>query len=76
MLTLESIRLRAQRSGLRIGLGVGSTGRPAGEDGGRDLGFADVLLYNDARQLAEDLLNGGSMRRCAATSIPIGPWRP
>ena len=60
MLTLESIRLRAQRSGLRIGLGVGVDVEKAkrAKMEAEDLGFADVLLYNDARQLAEDLLNG------------------
>ena len=59
MLTAESIRLRAQRSGLRIGLGVGTDVEKAkrAKLEAEDLGFADVLLYNDAKRLAEDLLN-------------------
>ncbi len=60
MLTAESIYLRAQRSGLRIGLGVGKDVEKAMEAkvDAEDRGFSDVLLYNDASMLAEDLLNG------------------
>ncbi len=59
MLTAESIRLRAQRSGLRIGLGVGADVEKAKQAKleAEGLGFADVILYNDAKRLAEDLLN-------------------
>ena len=59
MLTAESIRLRAQRSGLRIGLGVGTDVEKAqrAKLEAEDRGFADVILYNDAKRLAEDLLN-------------------
>mgnify|MGYP001069437266 CR=1 FL=1 len=60
MLTAESIFLRAQRPDLRVGLGVGrdiDKAREASLDA-EDRGFAEVILYNDARALAEDLLNG------------------
>lgn len=59
MLTVESIHLHAQRSGLRIGLGVGTDVEKAKKAklDAEGRGFADVLLYNDARMLAEDLLN-------------------
>ncbi|NLI74336.1 MAG: methanogenesis marker protein Mmp4/MtxX [Euryarchaeota archaeon] len=59
MLTAESIRLRAQRSGICIGLGVGMDVEKAkrAKMEAEDSGFADVVLYNDARKLAEDLLN-------------------
>jgi putative methanogen marker protein 4 len=59
MLTAESIHLRAQRSGLHIGLGVGADVEKAkrAKEEAEDSGFADITLYDDARKLAEDLLN-------------------
>jgi len=60
MLTAESLFLRARRPDLRIGLGVGKDLEKAREAEleAEDRGFAQVLLYNDAGSLAEDLLNG------------------
>ena len=62
MLTAESIHLRAQRSGLHIGLGVGADVEKAkrAKEEAEDRGFADITLYDDARKLAEDLLNDRS----------------
>lgn len=60
MLTAESIFLRARRPDLRVGVGVGKDIEKAreAEYEAEDRGLAEVMLYNDAKALAEDLLNG------------------
>ena len=64
MLTAESIFLRAQRPDLRVGLGVGrdiDKAREVAGCGGR--GFAEVILYNDARRWPKIFSMARYMRR-------------